>query len=350
MTKSRNQSGRPWTTTILFGLVVALLLAACGGGDEGSASSVQSIDSPTTTEAEDTGDTGAENGDGGEQGFSVGVAFPGDAPYLDGYRKGLDQAAGERGVELSILNADWDAATQSEQIQQLASSAVDGLIVWPVDAQAVCTSIAATAEAGIPMVASNSQVDESCADQLVAYTGPDDIAQGCEAAKLMNSTLEEEGKVLVIEGVPGTAPQIRRLEGFEDCLADGIEILDSQPADWDKAKAISVTRDLLTRYGDEVDGIFGQDDTMAAGAAEAAQELGVLEEIAIVGLGGSQSGLDAVRDGLLTGTMIQSPVFDGIYAVNAIVDHLEGKDVEPVRYLPIPVVTQENVDEFEAEW
>lgn len=232
---------------------------------------------------------------------------------------------------------------------QLISQDLDGLIVWAVDQEAICTSIAAAAAAGVPIVASNSEVSETCADQLEAYTGPDTEAQGCEVAKMLNELTGGEGNVLIIEGLAGTAPAIRRTDGFERCLDPGITVLDAQPADWDKAKATIVTRDLLTRYGDQVDAIYGHDDTMAVGAAEALAETD-LEGVILLGIGGSGAGLDAVREGVLQATIIQSPVADGSIPVHAIVDFLEGKSIEALQILPMPRVTIDNVNDFEAEW
>lgn len=99
------------------------------------------------------------------------------------------------------------------------------------------------------------------ADRLqgLLHTGPDTEAQGCEVAKMLNELTGGEGNVLIIEGLASTAPAIRRTDGFRRCLDPGITVLDAQRADWDKAKATIVTRDLLTRYGDQVDAIYGHD-------------------------------------------------------------------------------------------
>ncbi len=321
--------------------VPLLALAACSTSSEESSTQESAVAESAPESAE------SESADPAET-ITIGVAFPGDAPYLDGYKKGLEETAAARGVELSILNAQWDAATQDQQIQQLSSSGVDGMIIWPVDSAAVCTAVDAVAALGIPMVSSNSNVGDACADKVVAYTGPDNAAQGCESAKLLGA-LVPEARVVIIEGVQGTDPAINRTAGFEECLPDGITILDKQPADWDKAKATKVTADLLTRFGDEVTAVYAQDDTMAVGAAAAVKDSG-LKGITILGIGGSGAGLDAVKNGVLSGTIIQSPVSDGTFAVNAIVDSLEGAQVEARQILPMPTVSQENVDTFTAEW
>jgi ribose transport system substrate-binding protein len=288
---------------------------------------------------------------GGRQ--RIGVLFPGDAPYLAGYKKGIDDEAKAKNVDLVVVNAGWKADTQANQMNDLLSQHVNGLIVWAVDQKAIVPSLAIANQKGIPIIASNSEIDPSGVQYVRAYTGPNDQFEGTIAADIMNKALGGKGNVLVILGVAGTAPQIRRLAGFQTklaAIAPGIKILDAQPADWDKAKAISVTRDLLTKYGSQVNGIFGEDDTTAVGAAQAVKDAGLSDKIAVVGLGGSCDGFAAVKSGAVYGTMIQSPVKDGSYAVDAVVNVLNNKFQPGQLFLPAPEVTKDNVGQFTCEW
>jgi ABC-type sugar transport system substrate-binding protein len=283
----------------------------------------------------------------------VGVLFPGDAPYLAGYKKGIEDEAKAKNLDLVVVNAGWKADAQANQMNDLLAQKVDGIIVWAVDQKAIVPSLAIASGKSLPVIASNSEIDPSGVQYVRAYTGPNDTFEGTVAADLMNKALGGQGGVLVIEGRAGTAPQIRRLAGFQTKLAEiapGIKILDAQPADWDKAKAISVTRDLLTKYGSQVKGIFGQDDTLAVGAAQAVKEAGLSDKIKVVGLGGSCDGFDAVKSGALYGTMIQSPVKDGSYAVDAIVNVLDNKFQSGQLFLPAPQVTKDTVAQFTCEW
>lgn len=315
----------------LLAITATAFLAACGSDDEGS----------------------GDGGSGGSEKLNIGVLFPGDAPYLDGYRKGLEQEAAKQDATLTVVNANWKPDVQATQMSDVLAKKPDGIIVWAVDQKAIVPSLARAAREDIPIIASNSEVDSSGREYVTAYTGPNDFMEGQLAAELMHEALGGEGQVAVVMGVPGTAPQVRRLAGFETKLQElggDIKIIAEQPADWDKAKALNVTRSILTKYGDQLDGIFGQDDTMATAAAQAVKSAGQSEKIKVVGLGGSKDGLDAVKQGLLFGTMIQSPVQDGTLAVQAVTSAARGESVPETTYLKIPKVTSDNVAEFTPEW
>lgn len=280
----------------------------------------------------------------------IGVLLPGDAPYLSGYIKGMNAQARKLHVKLLVKNAGWNAATQAANMNDLIAQKPDGIIVWAVDQKAIVPSVARAAAAGIPMIASDSQVAPQGLKYIKGYTGPDNVLQGKAGASLMNKALRGTGNVLVIEGVAGTTPQLGRFKGFKMGLAKGIKILAAQPADWDKTKAINVTRDLMTKYGDKVDGIFGEDDTLAVGAAQAVKASGVKKRVVIIGVGGSGAGLAAVKNGTLYGTMLQSPVAEAKLAVDAIVNVVTGKPQPKVKLLPAPIITKANVRKFKAEW
>ena len=68
----------------------------------------------------------------------------------------------------------------------------------------------------------------------------------------------------------------------------------------------------------------------------------------LVGSNCSVEGVKAIGDGTQYGTVLQSPVDDGEYAAKAVVDLLDGKPVEKIRYLPHPLITKANVGDCNA--
>ncbi len=89
---------------------------------------------------------------------------------------------------------------------------------------------------------------------------------------------------------------------------------------------------------------------MAVGAADAVADASRQDDIEVVGLGGSETGLTAVKEGEIYGTMLQSPVQDAELAVEAALKIARGEDIPETNYLKVPKITKENVGQFEPEW
>lgn len=319
--------------TILATLALAITVAACGD--------------------DDSGDGG--NGGGDDSGkVNIGALVAGtNVPYLATYARVLKEQAEKAGAELTLLDANFEADRQAEQMNDLISRDPDVIIVNAVDAAAIVPALTKAQQEGIPLVASNNGVDESATEIVEGYTGPDDKLEGAIAAELMAEAIDNTGKVVMIEGAPGTTPQLNRSTGFKEKLSEiapDIELLDAQTAEWDRQTARQVAADFITRFGDELDGIFGQDDSMAAGAAEAVADAKRANDITVVGLGASEAGFEGVEEGSMYATILQSPVEDGELAIKAALDVAKGGELPATQYLEPVKLTKDNIAEYEPEW
>jgi ribose transport system substrate-binding protein len=159
---------------------------------------------------------------------------------------------------------------------------------------------------------------------------------------------------VVVEGTPGQSTTAARNKGFDDGLAQlnsKIQVLARQPANWDPVRAKAVTEDFLTAYGDQINGIFSHDDNTAAAVGEVVRDAGKMGKIAVVGTGGSKNGIRAIREGLVYGTMNQSPSMDAKQGLQFALDIVAGKDLSERRnIIPMPKITKANADQFEGEW
>lgn len=320
------------TALAVLGTLLALLVSACGGDSE----------SPSTSGATSE-----------QKKATVGVSYLGDCPYCATWLRSLKEKLASHNLTPVVTNAQFKADLQSTQIIDLVNKKVDALIVFPVDKKAIVPSLAKAKAAGIKVIVSNSIPDKAGQQYMDAFTGPNDVKHGEIIANKVHEDLGGTGNVLVIMGLAGTSPQIDRLAGFEqqlDELGSQIKILDAQPADWDQAKAQTVTGGLLSKYGDRVDAIYGQDDTLAIGAYMAAKDAGLDDEIKIYGIGGSGAGLKAVEAGQLAATDYQSPKADGELAADAASRALAGEKQPKIQYIDTPLITKENVSEFPALW
>ncbi|MDA3951231.1 MAG: sugar ABC transporter substrate-binding protein [Spirochaeta sp.] len=274
---------------------------------------------------------------------------------IDSYQTTHDQVFRETceemaDVECIQLDPGGDVALQLSQVEDLIQQQVDVIAIWPVNGKALVPGAKKAYDAGIPVVIVNSLIDESGYDYVVGFAGPDTYEEGVNGARAMIEALDGQGKVVELMGLPGYVTAIRRSDGFQDHLAEnapGIEILATEPTDWNRAKATTAMENLLVRFGDEIDGVYVADDNVGIGALNAMKEAGVAGDIVITSACMFGEGYDAMAEGFFYGSVYQSPAEDARNAVEMSVAAAKGEEVPFWNYFETPVVTPENMDQFE---
>jgi ribose transport system substrate-binding protein len=225
---------------------------------------------------------------------------------------------------------------------------VDGIILWPLDPRAYIPGMARAKQAHIPVVLINSPMDDAAKPYYTSFTGPDVYQEGAMAAESLNKALNGKGTIVVIAGQAGNGTTIGRVDGFKKKLAEigsKIEILDIVNADFDQQKALAASRDLITRFGGKILGVYANDDTMARGFIDAWKEANPGKPAPpVVGIGGQKDAFVSIRSGEMYSTIVQSPVEDGKLAINTMAEILDGKTVNARLPIPLTAVTKANVD------
>ena len=163
-------------------------------------------------------------------------------------------------------------------------------------------------EAGIPVILVDRGIDASAGEDLyTTMIASDHVWAGEQAAIVMNDLLGGAGKVVELEGTVGASAAVQRKQGFDDYIANNcpdIEILDSQTGDFTRAMGKEVMESFLKSYSD-IDAVFCHNDDMALGAIDAlkAKSISRMDWPAVVGIDGTDVGLEAVRSGEMIGTV-----------------------------------------------
>ncbi|GGD30017.1 ribose ABC transporter substrate-binding protein [Microbacterium faecale] len=272
--------------------------------------------------------------------------------YATPANEAFQAAADEAGVNVTLLSQDFDVQTGTEQLNSCIGRSPDGIVLWPLDPQAYVPGLVQAQDADIPVVLINTPMGDDADGYFASFTGPDVYEEGVLSADAMNEELGGEGNVVIIAGQAGNGTSIGRTDGFTEQLEElgsDIEVLDTVNADFDQQKALEMSRDLITRFGDDIDGVYANDDTMARGFIDAWTEAGrSLDEIpAIVGINGQKDAFEAIEAGHYTATIVQSPVEDGKLALETIVKVANGETVDERLPIPLTVVTEENVADEE---
>lgn len=287
-----------------------------------------------------------------EESYRIGITQNnvGVDSYQTTYESAFEESAEKQGnVDIVVLDAGGDVARQIGQMQDLIQQNVDAIIIWPTNGQAVIPAIRQAHKAGIPVVVTNSKIAEAGMEYIASFSGPDNVQQGASSAEMMCEALNGEGQIVQIAGQPGYTTAMERSRGFEERLAEacpGIELMETQPADWNREKAQRVMENFLTKY-DDIDGVYAGDDNMGVGALNAAKSADRADEIVFIGATNFAVGYEAIERGEYYGSIYQSPVDDAEAALQTALDVLSGADVPKMNFFETPKITADNLADFE---
>jgi ribose transport system permease protein len=264
-------------------------------------------------------------------------------PFFVQIKAGAQAEAKKLGVDLTVTDAQNDASQQANQLQNFTSAGLGSIIVNPVDSDAAGPAVRGADKAGIPVIGVDRAVNNAKTAALVAS---DNIEGGRLAAKALAEKLGGKGKIVILQGQPGTSASRERGAGFAEGLKayPGIQVLAQQPADFDRTKGLDVMTNLLQAHPD-VQGVFAENDEMALGAIKAlGSKAGT--SVQVVGFDGEPDGLAAVKAGTLYASVAQQPTQLGRIAVDNALRALQGKQVDTTVKVPVKVVTKQNVAGF----
>lgn len=230
--------------------------------------------------------------------------------------------AEEMGVDLTILSADQDAATQISQIEQCVSEGFDAILFEPVDPDGLRDAAKSAADNGVVMI----NVISACTDWedagISAVSYGDNVKAGETEMQKVADLLGGKGNIAILTGPSGDAGGLQRMEGYENVLKnypDMVQVVAPADCQWDTAQAQATVESWLSAY--DLDAIICENDGMAVGAGNAA---GANSGIVIAGVDGTPDGFEAINDGRITGTVSQNGGAMAANAMEAAVTLLDG--------------------------
>ncbi|MEV5613842.1 substrate-binding domain-containing protein [Streptomyces sp. NPDC052225] len=264
-------------------------------------------------------------------------------PFFVQIRAGAQAEAKKLGVDLTVTDAQNDASQQANQMQNFTSSSLDAIVLNPVDSAAASNSVAAANKAGMPVVAVDRGVEKAKVATLVAS---DNVEGGVLSARTMAEKLGGKGKIVILQGQPGTSAARERAAGFEKGLKEypGIKVVAQQPADFDRTKGLDVMSNLLQAHPG-VQGVIAANDEMALGAIKAlGSKAGT--SVPVIGFDGEADGIKAVEAGTMYASVAQQPYELGQIAVRNALKATQDKKLAPAVKVPVKVVTSKNAAAF----
>lgn len=308
---------------LLTTVLLATGLVACGS---------KAGETPATETTEPAAEETTTESSGGKVGLVVSTL---DNPFFVDLKTGAEEKAGEMGMELIVLDSQNDPAKELSNVEDLITKEVKVLLINPTDSDAVGAAVAAANEAGIPVVTLDRGAN---AGDVVSHIASDNIAGGKMAGEFIVEKLGGKGKIVELEGIPGTSAARDRGQGFNEALQGSeLEVVAKQPANFDRTEGLSVAENILQAQS-EINAIFAHNDEMALGALEAVKASG--REILVVGFDATEDAVQSVQNGELAATVAQQPKMIGAYGVETASKILAGEDVEASIPIDLQLVTK----------
>lgn len=340
---------KKWMSMLLAGAMLTGMLAGCG----------TSLNEPDDSEPQ-ASDTS----------FDGSISFI--ISHKDEYLGTLDQAAKavaeSQGFTLTSTDCADDMDRQIDYVRAAAENDADAVIIVLADDTRAAEVVEAAGDTPVVFLNRIPQ-DTSVLDETHVYVGSNEDDSGTYQGEMLAKALEAEGKdsvnYLMFEGTAGLVHTTKRSEGVLKALdaANITATAVAEPVDcgYDLAKAMDQMTVMLANGVDmsQVDCIIANNDAMALGAIESLRQNDVdISGIKIVGVDGTNAGLQAISDGSMLATVYQSAVGQASAGVQAAVNLATGADLtegisydtdadnENIIWVPFEKITADNVADY----
>jgi len=233
------------------------------------------------------------------------------------------------------------------EIENAIAQRVDGIITVPFNWSAFKGVFEKARAAGIPIVCTGADAPK---DWRLAFIGTDTKAYGRLAAQYLTDQKQGKAKICVMMSQLDVQNQVDSKDAFEEALKDqpGMEVA---VVEWDKADAalaIQKFQDVFRAYP-EVDTVLMLEATGGVSASKVAAEMGIADRVTILAVDDIAETVDCIRNGSVWGTLAQNFYRMGYESAAMIMDHIEGKAVEPGVDSGTTLVVQDNLATYKQE-
>ena len=281
-------------------------------------------------------------------------------------KAGCRDASKDLGIEIEVkMPPERSATLQKQIVEDLLNSGIEGIAISPLDADNQTPWLNSIAEK-LPLITHDSDAPQS---NRRAYVGMDNYKAGRMCGQLVKEALPDGGGVILFIGGMGQDNSKHRRQGVIDELFDRKrpEKLDTNNYDLDLEKVLdsgkyqiirtiladgqsakSKAADSINAYP-EMKAMVGLFEYNPPACYQALKQVGKLGEIKLIGFDENEVTLQGIKDGHITGTIVQDPYQYGFQSVKILKDLLDKKTVDDFIDIPPRKITKENVDAYWAD-
>lgn len=288
--------------------------------------------------------------------------FKKDGPYTIGFsnisvvntwrvqmvRELQAEAARHPDVKLLITDANGSISKQINDVQDLLAKKIDALLITPASPNALIPVVNQALQQGVPVIVFNSSL---AGTNYTSFAGTDEVQFGYVISKWLMQQLDCKGNIIELNGIAGNSISLDRVKGLEKAISEcpdpkAVDILATYPSDWAYDKGKLATEQALAAYP-QIDGVFSQGGAMTQGAMEAFQAAGrpLVPMTGEVNNGFLKLWMKLMPEGF-SSIAASEPTWVSAVALNMAIRALQGEPVPKDYYLPIPTVTNDNLDQY----
>lgn len=305
------------------------------------------------------------------------VIYKYDDVFMSYVRGNMEKAALGRAA-LNIQDSQNDQSRQLEQIDRMIRDEVRVLVVNLVDPKAASEVIDKAKAAKLPVIFFNKEPEASVlvAYEKAWYVGTDStesgVLQGKMISKLWKKNIEwdkdNDGVLsyVLLKGEPGHPDaEARTKYAIDEIKKSGITVreLDAYPAMWDEVKARDKMDQWISQFGNKIEFVISNNDTMALGAITSLEKNGYISEnkfVPVVGVDALPDAVEKIKEGKMVGTVLNDAKNQGTAIINLAINAAEGRNVldstswtlasdKSVR-IPYVAITKDNLDAAEQAY
>lgn len=270
------------------------------------------------------------------------------APY-----QGVDQAETKMrqyGVVVDKFLFDQnDPLSFKEEASKISESDYHGILVAPIFYRESLAFLNRWSKQGIPFSLFNTHIPDY---KPVVYVGQDSYQSGVLAGKLLHYACRQGTFVIahIDKEIPNSTHLIRKEQGFIDYFGENdlqkqINIVRIEISEWTNKKDVYRKFDDLFQQYENIHGFFVTNSRSYIVGDYLINKN--LQNIKLVGYDLLSKNLALLESGTIDFLINQNPRGQGFMGVTLLVDHLVfKKSIEPIKYLPLDIVTSENVQYY----
>ncbi len=250
-----------------------------------------------------------------------------DNPYFVKLRQAADAEAKKKGLKLIARagKADGDNEGQIAAVEDLISAGAKGILITPNNSTGMLSVIKKAHDAGILVVALDTATDP--ADAVDATYATDNFEAGVKQGAYARKAMGDVKPVLaMLDGTPGgTTTDSRRHNGY----LQGFGIKDGDPmiagsaiTNGSQDKGQTGMENLLSKNSD-INVVFTVNEPAAAGGYAALKSFGKASGTVLTSIDGSCSGVNDVKAGKVSATVMQFPYKMAAMGVDAVAEYIQ---------------------------